>query len=800
MTYSSATFYVDIENGSDSARTALTSVAVANNGSGAVRCTKTAHGLVTGAVVDNTTNYTGAWIVTRIDANNFDLVGSTFSTSTALTATPRGGSSKADAWKTYTTGASAARIAAGDTIRVMASLDPTSIGNATWTQYSKTVTLAGALTANISDCESAWTATTNVTVTADTTAFKENTKSMKAVIAGAFTTGKVAYFATGTLDLSGYQQVSLWFLNSITTSTGALSLRLCSDTTGDVTVNTIALPARPDTASWGAFTVDLAGNLGSAIASVALYADTDPGALTVQLDNIIACKASASADSLTLTSLIGKVWNLPWAASTTYAASSIRRPTQTSRNGFCYQVTAGGGGASGSSEPTWPIGIGATVTDGALTWTCLDIEETWLPIQSINGTTVKLDNGVSTLGNAGRGYHGSTETVASYKREPLPFPMMSNNNTGSTGYFLTRSGTSSSVLITYTGGWNRTDMTTKTGETWTSGQSGWGGVLYLNSFNNCLIDNLSGTRFNNGFTTPAASGTMTFQNCHVVGWTNTGFALNISNLYVTMQNIVMANGVASGFSVGSNGTQALFATAIGAYSCLTFSGGLLDLPGAAYAELNHVAMKNNACIFGIGTTLGTVRGTVRNLVSANNTAVITDAFARLSLTNCAMAEASPVAAVTQQWGYLYSHKHGGVADSHLIYAEGGTIIAATDQRHTASGISWKFRPTSTVRDRYYPMRLSVAKFACTANVAVTASIWTRRDSTNIVGLLRVAGGQINGVPSDVTVTCAPTINTWTQSSTLSFTPTEAGVVELTFDVYDGVGTSNNYWIDDLAVS
>ncbi len=57
-----------------------------------------------------------------------------------------------------------------------------------------------------------------------------------------------------------------------------------------------------------------------------------------------------------------------WAAATTYAANAFRRPTV--ENGFRYEVTAGGGGASGGTEPTWPTAVGATVVDNALTWTC----------------------------------------------------------------------------------------------------------------------------------------------------------------------------------------------------------------------------------------------------------------------------------------------------------------------------------------------------------------------------------------------------------------------------------------------
>jgi len=56
---------------------------IANNGAGLFRITTVAHGLITGdrVKISGITNYTAAngyWVVTRIDADNFDLVGSTF--------------------------------------------------------------------------------------------------------------------------------------------------------------------------------------------------------------------------------------------------------------------------------------------------------------------------------------------------------------------------------------------------------------------------------------------------------------------------------------------------------------------------------------------------------------------------------------------------------------------------------------------------------------------------------------------------------------------------------------------------
>lgn len=46
------------------------------------------------------------------------------------------------------------------------------------------------------------------------------------------------------------------------------------------------------------------------------------------------------------------------------------------RNGFYYTCTVGG--VSGAAEPVWPVVIGATVADGAATWSCTGVAP-WNP-------------------------------------------------------------------------------------------------------------------------------------------------------------------------------------------------------------------------------------------------------------------------------------------------------------------------------------------------------------------------------------------------------------------------------------
>lgn len=703
------------------------------------------------------------------------------------------GTTFANRWKTFAGGATAARIGPADVIRVMASPTETLVGNATWTQYSKTVTLAAAVTLNISDCETAWTGVTNTTVTASTTVFKEGSKAMSCVVASAFTTGKAAYFATGTLDLSAYQQVCFWVRATVALAAGTLSLRLCSDIAGATTVHTLAIPALPATNTWLPVVVDTGSALNSAIASVALYCDTDPATVTVWVDNVNACKAPSSADALTLHSLVGKAWNASWAPSTAYALGAKRRPSQPQRNGLAYQASVAG--TSGAAEPGWPLELGATVVDGTVTWTAQELEDSWYAIQSINGSTVKLDNELETIGSAGRGYAGASETVATYKREPI---------VATSGNTITDSG-NVGLPIVFTGGWDRTAMTTQSGETWFSGHNTLSGAAGIHpGANNYLnIINLNLVRFDRGGIGSGGAGGVgvCLFNCH---WNNNGAAA-----YNATAALLLA---ATGCAFRNNGqtsSNAAFDAGVGgaalrlAFTRVALDNNLLTpwRPGAALA-LNMVHSRNNG---GVGASINSATRAY-GLVTANNSGGGVEANSTTqALANALIGEGTAFVAFNTLTlagldPYIFSHKHNQVADAHLITADGGTIAAATDQRHTASGISWKFSPTSITRGPGYPLKLAVARLACAANVAVSISIWIRRDNSAIIGTLKVAGGQLAGIPTDVTAVATGGTFGWVISPVLTVTPTEAGVIEVTFEVYDGTSTSHNFWIDDLVIA
>lgn len=268
------------------------------------------------------------------------------------------GTTFANRWQTFTGGATAARIAPGDTIRIMASPDPTSVGSATWTNSSSTVTLAAAVTQLIDDCETAWTASASVTCTASTIRRTGSFSASMACAAG-FTTGKIAFKALGAaLDLSTYQQLTFWLRTSAATAANCLRIDLCSDTAGATPVNSFTVNIAMAAGVWTPWTIDSGGALGNNINSIAITALTDPGTNTILLDNINAVKAPSSADSLSLRSLISKN---------------------------------------------------------------TDDNEPWFMIQGINGTTVTLGNGLCAVSGiaAAQKYYGTTETVTTYKRETV---------------------------------------------------------------------------------------------------------------------------------------------------------------------------------------------------------------------------------------------------------------------------------------------------------------------------------------------------------------------------------------------
>lgn len=608
---------------------------------------------------------------------------------------------------------------AGDTIRVAKSPDPTSMGqSASWTNKSKTVTLASAVTASISNCDSTWTGVTNVTLATNTGYQKHGTGCQMATIGSAFTTGKAAYKDMGgAQDISAYQQVSFWIRNSVAIAANSLKLCLCSDTAGNTIIDEFVIPAIPSINNWVALTFDHGAALPANFNSVALYAITDLGAVVVFLDNILACKAPSSADSLTLTSLIGKNTAL----------------------------------------------------------------ECWYGIQSIDGVTVILDLGNNCYASHtnNNGYTGTTESVTIYKRETIKTPMV----TGTSTVFAQEidvSGTDQS-LINYIGGYNKTSDTVD-GLTIFSGQNGNGVGLYYASSNFINTENFGFCRYYNGC--GFGSQGSTCANIYCFSNVYNGVEININ----WFSNLFTYNNSYKGGYLSCNGEN-LYSYSNNGYG--------LDLSSMNYKMKNLYIKNNTSYVFRINAACVHME----NLYTEGNQLGISNIGGLLWLKNFVFQESfTPMTiypSLRDHGDCSVIQKFDGVEGDNRLYYVHGVITSESSIRHTASGLSWKFSPTSnSVCWSGFPLSHPIAKVACINGVETTVKLWFRRTNTGITGSLMCKGGQIAGVTNDVSASMTAAIDTWEELS-ISFTPTETGVVEIRAECYGG--STYNVYVDDLTV-
>ena len=669
------------------------------------------------------------------------------------------GLSWATAWKTITNGATAARIAPADVIRIAKSPAPVSLGTTgVWTNLSKTVTLGVAQTLNIDLCEAVWTAiaggdTTPALVAVATDAKQGDNCVRLTLDAAPQTSVGQAYYATGTLDLSAYQKISFWIKNSAAIVANNWKVCLCSDVAGATVVDTFLIPAIPSTARWLPLTLarEGGGNLGAAIQSIAIYTDTvaPTASSNILIDDFIACTAAG----LNLQSLISK-------------------------------NSAEQGGTEG-----------------------------WYGIQSINGVTVLLDNDTNTKANAGRGYSGTTETVTTYKRETIKTVLASADSTQV--QVVQDSGILGSN-IEFQGGWN-TSTTVQEGETFFDGLNGNGYGIYLNTKSYITLNYLNICRYNSGiyYNNSNNNSIITLSNAnnnyygvyHYNSNNNSITTLSNANNYYSGIYYYNSNNnsIITLSNANNNNYSGIYYNNSNNNSIITLSNvNNNDNYGVCYnnSSNNSITTLSNANNNYYGVYYNNSNNNSITLLSTtgNKTAGIYNNRGINYISNALIAEATEVTGyVAFINSRIFSNKHDQTADNHWIFTDGGTINSQATTRHTASGIAWKFVITSSNRSSSYPLDLSIAKIAVAANALVTVKVWVYKDSAaGVAAKLVCRGGQIAGVPDDVTALAADVLQTW-EELTITFTPTEAGVIEIEGWGYYVTENSNVYF-DDMTIS
>lgn len=654
----------------------------------------------------------------------------------------------------------AAGWAAGDDVRVMGSPLPNALGvDGTWTNGSNEITLSAAVTEDVDDCDSGWTGFANSTVSHSTTVRRQGSASVRAAIATAFTTGLVAVKNLGTTkDLSAYQQISFWYNANSSIPDGRFTLRLCSDTAGTTVVNSFTIPAHHGSTDWIKCVIDYGSALGSSIQSVSINAGTDPGSITIHIDNIFVSTAPGAADELTLHSLIAKNNSSP----------SEDEPHQNVRS------------ASGTS-----IFIGG------------DADE---------------DENTPRTAN----YYGSTETTPAYAYQPIVVGQLTYTTapTGDTNAspITIEGGWNRTDMSTKVG---RTVMRRGVRASSVVFVDNPHGIIFR-SFVSCHVYGDPISSGYAGFTFNKISvPSFLLEDCHAIGCI-IGFRASNTRFYRTKD--VSAFGCMSTFyfsglcgddappiqikfkkiwgqgdTVASNGSAAF-----------NFTAANIDIGEQRILELDIEGEEIRGHYNAFGTQssstneAGYVYINLRNPLVDN---VVYGVYGTQAI-NFWKVNFIPTSgdfgSSTSGYGAIKSTIVGEftTARKRLFMNGRSSITAVTDQRRTASDFS---RKVSGAITRYSTDRYLICKVLCKANVQRTVKIWAYRTSSTPSGRLLVRGGLYDGIPNDVTATTSGSLSTWEQLI-ITFTPTEDCVVDVFVAHQCDSASSHDVWFDDLEVT
>ena len=146
----------------------------------------------------------------------------------------------------------------------------------------------------LSDCETAWTAGTSVTATADSAFTKKGTYSAKfEVAAGAASGATLGYIDISEVNISDSKEVVLWFYSSIAITAGQLQFMAGATAAIASPLETINIPAM-SAGTWYRHVLTLANpHLDTAIISIGVRqaSGVDVGAFTFYLDDVRATDA-----------------------------------------------------------------------------------------------------------------------------------------------------------------------------------------------------------------------------------------------------------------------------------------------------------------------------------------------------------------------------------------------------------------------------------------------------------------------------------------------------------------------------
>jgi len=358
------------------------------------------------------------------------------------------------------------------------------------------------------------------------------------------------------------------------------------------------------------------------------------------------------------------------------------------------------------------------------------------------------------------------------------------------------SGTSSANLK-ISGGWDLTTET-QTGQTFfrqlnTTFVRRYGYGLYFNTKTYTEISHLNFLRYNYGIYYNGSNNNVIIGSpiCNSNGSHGIYYYSGSNNNTITGSPICNSNFSNGIYYNGSNNNVIIgspICNSNGSYGIYYNGSNNNTITGSPVCNSNYYGIyydgSNNNFIYGTLTTSGNTTDAIYNNNGINY------------ILKASIAESTKVTGFTNYANARVSI--GDMGGQSYVYTDGGTIVT---QAATAGGTGkeWKFSITSANRGANYPLNQEIARVLVAANKQVSVKLYFKKsNATAIKAALVMRGGQISGVASDVKVECPSDTNR--NQVTLTFTPTEAGVVAIEVWAWYVSSTTDTVIVDDIDIT
>lgn len=728
------------------------------------------------------------------------------------------GTTWGNAWKTITSGATAARIAPGDVIRISKTPDPTSIGNGTWTSVSSATapsTISIASSTNASPIEV--TTSTHGLSTGDTIQIIGHTTNTTAngvwtityVSSTKFTLDGSVGIGTG--GTAGTVQKVNWKTVKLATAQTATIDRCeaawTANGSGDCTV---ALTAASTDAKEGGYCMKF----------------TMDG--SVQTSILQAYKTISSTDFSSYQkisfwikneyAIVANNWQIKLCSDTagatpvdTFDITAI----PSSGRWLPLTLTKSGGGNLGSTIQSIALYSGSTNTGMpskyiyldnfvACTTSGLSLQsliskngsaqggtEGYFGIQSISqdGKLLVFDSGTAATSNlVNRGYYSTTasETVTTYKRETFKTVLVTSANVAVSS--VTDTGTLGNY-IEYQFGYE-VGTTNQNGETYMDGSNGHGYGVHITTKNFIKLNYLSCVRYNYGLYT------ITANNINIPNISNMincqGYGIYINNcLNFYLGNLISASNNSSSnlYFQGGHG----IVDKIYNINNSAAASGLINVYGGdlIIKDIDACCNNYNYGIEGQYDFKVTIYDLYTNYNRAAGVYIANTRNPSFLFKNASINESTEINPDINNTGWLYSLKHDNTDGNNWGWTYGATCNWQTGTVHSTEPGAWKTAITSSERHSGFRVLIPVCEVAGTASTAMSIKAWVKKDhATNIACRLVHYADSLLGTTEQAATKASDT--DWEELS-ISVTPTSTNpVVKVWLETWYIAGNSNSY--------